>query len=138
MANRRTVALHAELVGGAPGTPAIVPTIDFTADGGKHVLGSRVPKGVGLAAQHSLSVTTAGLPAGSRIALVGSRAGALATPVQLGAVGADGAFSGGHEIRTDVAQWWFTVVCPPASSPTAPACGADHEYSALTAPIWFE
>ena len=138
LANRRTVAVHAELVGGASGTPAVVPTIDFTADGGKHVLGSRVPMGVRNKANHTLSVTTAGLPAGSRVALVGSAAGALATPVQLGAVAADGSFAGGREIRTEVAQWWFAVVCPPASSPTAPACGADHEYSALTAPIWFE
>lgn len=138
VANRRLVSLGAELVGGAPGTPAVVPTIDFTADGGKHVLGSRVPMGVGRKAKHSLAVATSGLPAGSRVALVGSAAGALASPVQLGAVGADGTFSGEHAVRTESPQWWFTVVCPPASSLTAPACGTDREYSALTAPIWFE
>jgi hypothetical protein len=131
-ANRRTVAVHAELVGGAPETPAVVPTIDFTADR-RHVLGSRVPNGSGL---HALHVRARGLPAGSRVALVGSERG-LSEPVQLGAVGSDGRFDRKHRARVAGDHWWFAVVCPPASATRAP-CGADHDYSAVTAPIWFE
>ena len=132
MANRRTVAVHAELVGGAPATPAVVPTIDFTADRG-HVLGSRVPNGNG---RHVLRVQADGLPAGSRIALIGSQDGQDA-PVQLGTVGDDGAFGSTRVVADRAPHWWFAVVCPPASGTSGP-CGSDQEYSALTAPIWFE
>ena len=132
VANRRIGAIHAELVGGAPGTPAVVPTIDFTADN-RHVLGSRVPNGTG---KHTLRVRTAGLPSGSRVALIGSEAG-QAAPVQLGTVLADGTLDGRHRVERHGAHWWFAVVCPPASADSA-ACGSDQDYSALTAPIWFE
>jgi hypothetical protein len=132
MANRRTVAVHAELVGGAPGTRAVVPTIDFTADG-IHVLGSRVANGRG---RHTLRVVATGLPAGSRLALVGSADG-LAAPVPAGTVGSDGRVDARHKIRTTAGDWWFAVVCAPATATSAP-CGTDHDYRALTAPIWFE
>ena len=136
LANRRTVAVHAELVGGDPEAPAVVPTIDFKADG-RHVLGSRVPNGRG---RHTLSVEATGLKMGTRVALVGSSAGALATPVQLGVIGADGTFSGSHRAVSAAPSWWFAVVCGPPDPEdldVAP-CGSDHDYSALTAPIWFE
>jgi hypothetical protein len=132
VANRRTVAIHAELVGGAPGTAAIVPTIELTADK-VHVLGSRVANGSG---EHTLRVRSTGLPAGSRVALVGSEA-ALSEPVQLGTVGSAGTFDRKHKVDVAGDHWWFAVVCPPASA-TSAACGTDHDYSALTAPIWFE
>ena len=131
LANRRVVALHDELVGGAPGARVVAPKINLRADG-KHVLGARVPNGSGL---HTLRVTALGLPVGSRVALVGSEDG-LASPVQLGVVGLDGKFDVSHRpARVSGDHWWFAVVCSAAG--TAP-CGTDHDYSALTAPIWFE
>ena len=129
VANRRTIALHADLVEGAPEQPAVVPAIDFTADG-RHVLGSRVRNGDG---RHTLRVRAAGLPAGARVALVGSERG-QAAPVALGVVGADGTLDRKHKVEQPAGGWWFAVVCQPG--PTA--CGSDQDYSALTAPIWFE
>ena len=134
VANRRLVAVHAELAGGAPGTPPLARPIDFTADGGKHVLGSRVPIGKG---KHSLAVAASGLPVGSRIALIGSSAG-QAAPVQLGTVDADGTFAGTHAVPGANPHWWFAVVCSPATLATDAACGTDQDYAAITAPIWFE
>ena len=129
VANRRTVAVHADLVEGAPGTPALVPTIDFVADG-RHVLGSEVPNGRG---RHDLRVRATGLPAGSRVSLVGSDQG-QAAPVALGTVGADGILDRKHRVEhPEGPHWWFAVVCRPG--PTV--CGSDQDYSALTAPIWF-
>ena len=142
VANRRTVAVHAERVGGTPGTPAVVPTIDLTADD-RHVLGSRVPNGGG---RHSLRVTASGLPAGSRIALIGSAHG-LDAPLQMGTVGADGTFNKKHKVERSGSHWWFAIVCAPAASVDAVACGVDdpddargvdHGESVITAPIWFE
>lgn len=137
MANRRTVAVHDELVGGAPGAPAIVPTIDLVADD-EHVLGSRVPNGSG---EHTLRVDASGLPAGSRVALIGSPSGQSA-PVPLGVARADGEVAVEHVVRSDGPHWWFAVVCAPATGKDAVAgaavCGSNQEYQALTAPIWFE
>ena len=133
LANRRTVAIHADLVDGAPATPAVVPQIDLTAGPGRHVLGSIVP----LRPRHTLTVTVSGLPAGHRVALVGSGAG-QAAPVRLGTVDATGALSRSHVIRPDGPAWWFAVVCPPPTEEQPGPCGSNQNYSALTAPIWFE
>ena len=130
MANRRTAAVHADLLGGAPGTPAIAPVIDFTADG-RHLLGSIVRTA---ARHHTLRVAASGLPTGARVALIGSEAG-QAAPVQLGTVGADGTIDAKRRVVTDGDDWWFAIVCNTASET---ACGSDQNYSAVTAPIWFE
>jgi hypothetical protein len=132
-ANRRTVAIQASLVEGVQGQRAVVPTIDFTADG-THVLGSIVDvPGPGA---HSLRVDTTGLPAGSRVAIIGSAAGQSA-PIQLGAADALGELSNEVSVTSTGDDWYFAVVCPPAAA-GAPACGTNQNYVAVTAPIWFE
>ena len=118
---RRTVAVHNDLLAGG-----VAPTIDFTADGGAHVLGSRVDAEPG--STHTLSVSTAGLPTDARVALIGSEAGQTA-PIP---VPADGSV----EVTTDGDDWWFAVVC--VGGDASVPCGSDTNYSMVTAPIWFE
>ena len=60
---RTAVAVLHDLVWGAPGTRAIVPSLTFSADDGAHVLGSVVRGG----GAHTLDVTASGLPAGYRV-----------------------------------------------------------------------
>jgi hypothetical protein len=130
----RSVAILADLVGGAPGERAVVPTIHYWADGtsiddpAATVLGGTSTTG----GPHVLSFVGTGLPPGSPVALLGSSAGA---PQPIGLV--DGA--GGLGVAVDVASpvagedWWFVVVCPPGTTD----CGTGTAYSAVTAPIWF-
>ena len=129
LANRRTVAVHADLLGGEPGQRVVAPTIDFTADG--QPLGSRIA--VDGPRRHVLRVAATGLPAGARIALVGDDAGQSA-PVQLGTVDETGALERAVPVATEGDDWWFAVVCVGGDAP----CGSDQTYSAVTAPIWFE
>jgi hypothetical protein len=117
-AARRTIAVHSDLLGAG-----VVPTIDFVADD-EHVLGSRVDVEPGTT--HTLRVSTAGLPGGARVSLVGSEHG-QAAPVP---VGPDGVV----EVVTDGDDWWFAVVCIDGDG----ACGSDQSYAAVTAPIWFD
>jgi len=130
LAKRRTVAIHAELVDGEPGQAAVVPTIDFTADGG-HVLGSVVADAG--ATTHGVRVVASGLPAGSRVALI-SEDGGQAAPIQLGAVRPDGSIDAATAVPLDGDDWYFAVVCLAGPAP----CGSNQDYSAVTAPIWFE
>ena len=130
-ANRRTIALQEELVEGASGEKAIVPTIDFTADG-EHVLGSIVD--VAGPGQHTLRVKTSGLEPGTRVAIVGSAAG-QAAPIQLGAADALGELNKKVTVTSTGDDWYFAVVCPARGTS---ACGSDRSYLAVTAPIWFE
>jgi hypothetical protein len=123
-ANRRTVAVHSDLLAGG------APTIDFTADD-THVLGSRVA--VDGPGTHTLRVAATDLPPGARVALVGAARG-QAAPVQLGTVDADGTLDAATDVASDGSDWWFAVVCLPGPK----ACGSDQTYSAVTAPIWFE
>ena len=135
--HHRTVAVLDELVGGAPSEPAEVPSILFYADGADvqdpaaTVLGGTIAGG----GTHVLNVELAGLPAGSRVSLVGSAAGGLATPIPLGAADAAGALSAAHAVVSPATgeDWWFVVVCGPGGSAV---CGTDHDYAAVTAPIW--
>ena len=142
-ANRRTVAVHNDFVEGLPGTRALVPTVELVADG-KHVLGSRVPNGRG---RHSVKVKASGLPAGARVALVGSSAGlGVGAPVQLGTAGADGSFESNHRVDSSSPHWWFAIVCPALGEGQVATCGVDDASvdgknfgeSLITAPIWFE
>ena len=135
--NHRTVAIRHDLVDGAPGTKAVVPTIHFYA-GGRSIndkkavpLGSTISSGT----SHKLNVELAGVPAGSRVALVSDTTGGQAAPVQLGTVGATGAFKATRSVSRPAAgqNWYFVVVCSQASTN---ACGTDEVYSAVTAPIW--
>ncbi|HYD09425.1 MAG TPA: hypothetical protein VEA78_04930 [Acidimicrobiales bacterium] len=125
-ANRRTIAIHHDLVSGEPGTKAVVPAISFSADDGAHVLGSVVSVVSG-GGPHSVRVDVDGLPAGYRVGLIGSLDGQSA-PVQLGSDG------GTHTFDVTEDQWWFAVVCEAGPNP----CGSDQTYSAVTAPIWFD
>jgi hypothetical protein len=128
-ANRRTIAIHPELVDGAPGEAAVVPTIDFTADGG-HLLGSVVDTAG--AGTHTLRLAASGLPVGTRVALIGSDAGQT-SPIQLGTA-TDGSIDAATVVPLDGDDWYFAVFCLPGAA----ACGTNQEYSAVTAPIWFE
>lgn len=130
--NRRTIAVHSELVGGEPGQPAQVPTMDFTADG-THVLGSIVD--VAGPGEHTLRFAGSGLPVGSRVAVITSNDGQSA-PIQLDVADGSGAVDATTSVSSDGSDWYFAVVCP-AAGPDAPPCGSDQSYSAVTAPIWF-
>ena len=129
--HHRTVAIDADLVGGAPGEHAVVPTILWWADGtsiddpAATVLGGTSSAG----GAHVLSFRASGLPAGSPVALVGPTGAEV-----LGAVDVGGAFTADVQRTSPAAgeQWWFVVVCPPGTTD----CGTGEAYSAVTAPIW--
>jgi hypothetical protein len=131
---QRTVAIDADLVGGAPGEHAVVPTILYWADGASiddpaaTVLGGTSTSG----GTHALSFVGTGLPPGSPVALLGAPSGA---PQVLGVVDAAGGFGAAIDVASPSAgeAWWFVVVCPPGTTD----CGTGEAYSAVTAPIWF-
>ena len=131
--HHRTVSLAADLVGGAPGEAARVPSIMFYADGSDvqdptaTLLGSTITT----AGAHTLHLEADGLPPGSPAVLV-SRAGG--EPMALGVAGVDGSLRAAVEVASPVAEesWWFVVVCPARTAD----CGTGESYSAVTAPIW--
>jgi hypothetical protein len=86
-------------------------------------------------APHTLHVQLAGLPAGSRVALISDTTAGQAWPIPLGAAGDAGAFTASRTVLPPLAgeAWYFAVVCPPE---VGLACGTDQRYSAVTAPIW--
>lgn len=140
--NQRTVAIRGDLVNGAPGTKAIVPTILFYANGSgpagagvqdpaATLLGSTIRTGT----THNLHVQLSGVPAGSRVALISNTTGGQALPVQLGAADGTGSFTASRAVLRPLTgqSWYFAVVCPAS---TGLACGTDQQYSAVTAPIW--
>jgi hypothetical protein len=135
---QRSIAVLRPLIGGAPGDKATYPTIHYYADGtsindpAATVLGSTLKA----SGSHTLEVDASGLPASSRVALVSDTTNGQTAPIQLGAVAADGTFAASHPVTSPTAgeDWYFVVVCPPASGT---GCGTDESYTAVTAPIWF-
>jgi hypothetical protein len=130
--HHRTIAIHDELVGGAPGTKAVVPSLDFSADAGVP-LGSTISGGGG----HTLHFSASGLPAGSRVALISDTGGGQAAPIALDAADGSGSIAATHAVTAPShgQDWYFAVVCPPE---VGDRCGKVGEaYSAVTAPIWF-
>ena len=140
--NHRTVAIRDELVSGTPGTKAIVPTILFYANGSgpagagvqdaaATVLGGTIRTGT----THKLHLELAGVPAGSRVALISNTTGGQLAPIPLGAADATGRFTASSTVARPLTgqAWYFAVVCPAS---TGLACGADQQYLAVTAPIW--
>jgi hypothetical protein len=132
MQNHRMVAVGNDLIGGAPGTPATYPQIQFWADGasvndpGASPLGSRL---VGAAAR-TLSLDASGLIPGST-AVLARRTGA---PILLGTAGAGGTITASQSVTAPLTGegYWFVVIC----GPDATSCGTDERYDAVTAPIW--
>jgi hypothetical protein len=130
--NHRTIAIGNDLVGGAPGTPATYPQIQFWADGasvndpGAAPLGSRIVD----AGAHTLSLEASGLIPGSKAVLV-RRTGA---PIPLGTVGAGGTVTASQSVTAPLTGegFWFVVICGPDST----SCGLDQRHDAVTAPIW--
>jgi hypothetical protein len=133
MQRHRTVTIGDALVNGAPGTPAVVPTIYFYANGKSvqdrkaTLLGSTIER----AGRQRLVFEATGLPSGARLALLSN----TGVPVPLGAAGTDGAVRVSASRLTPVVgeDWYFVVVCPAESGA---ACGTDESYVAATAPIW--
>ncbi len=122
----RTVAVGAELVDGAPGERAIVPSVAFTADDGVP-LGSVVEGG----AEHDLHLALSGLPEGAVVALVSD---ALDAPEVIGtAVGGSVTARRSTATPAEGEDWWFAVVCPAGTQD----CGTGEAYDVVTAPIWF-
>ncbi len=124
--HHRTVAVGEELVGGAPGQRATVPSVVFTADDGVP-LGSLVVGG----GPHDVHVDLDGLADGAVVALVSD---ALDGPEVIGT--ADGGSLTARRTITAPSQgedWWFAVVCPPGTLD----CGTGEAYDVVTAPIWF-
>jgi len=130
--NSRTIAVGNDLVSGTPGQPAVVPSIQYWADGasvnapGASPLGSRlVGNGV-----RTLNLDASGLIPGSKAVLV--RAGG--PPIALGTVGPGGTITATQLVAapTTGEGWWFAVICGPDST----SCGTDEKYDAVTAPIW--
>jgi hypothetical protein len=138
MKNHRTIAVRSPLVRGAPGSKAIVPTIEYWANGPTFTDAASVPLGSTVTGPgpHALHIAASGLTSGSRVALVGNRTQGQSAPIQLGAVAEDGSFAASHTVvpPSGGEDWYFAVVCPPAA--TSP-CGSDQNFTAVTAPIWF-
>jgi hypothetical protein len=134
---QRTITVTRELVGGSPGTKAVVPTIHYWADTddvndpGASLLGSTITA----PGPHRLWFRATGLPAGSTVALVGNRTGGQASPVPVGVVDGSGAITASSVVESPGAgeDWWFAVVCAPE---VGADCGRDQRHLAVTAPIW--
>jgi hypothetical protein len=128
----RTVAIQAELIGGAPGERAIHPSISFYADGTHINDPAAVPLGSTITSEgeHTLHVEAGGLPPGSPVVLV-RRSGA---PVDLGSAGPDGQIRAAHVVTAPDRgeDWWFAVVCPPGTED----CGTGRSYTVVTSAIW--
>jgi hypothetical protein len=121
----RTVAIGGDLVEGAPGQRALVPTVSFTADDGVP-LGSVIEGGV----EHDLHIELAGVPDGAVVALVSD---ALDAPEVIGTA-EGGSIAARRTVTTPAAgeDWWFAVACPPGTAD----CGTGEAYDVVTAPIW--
>jgi hypothetical protein len=129
---RRTVAISRDLVGGAPGQPAVHPSVLFWAGPGNLQSPAATPLGgIVESASTQLRLDLAGLPVGSPVVLISDSAEA---PIPVGTVDATGALAARHRADAPAQgeHWWFAVVCPPATTD----CGSGERYSAVTAPIW--
>lgn len=130
--HNRTMALGADVVNGAPGQPAVYPSVVFWADGtsvnaaGAAPLGSRLVGG-----SHSLELDASGLAPGSRAVLMNKAGG---PPVALGTAAADGKIRSTSAVAAPATGegWWFVVICGADST----SCGQDELYDVVTSPIW--
>lgn len=131
--NHRTAAVRHELVDGAPGTKARVPTLHYYANGDSLATGLPMGSVITGFGSHKLVVDFRGLPVGSPVAIIGSP-GAQAMPIPLGQAEVDGSLKATHTVSTPASgqDWYFVVVCPL----TETACGSNQNVLAVTAPIW--
>ncbi len=133
--HHRTIAIGEELVGGEPGQRAVVPSVEFYADGtslqdpAAHVLGSVVEGGT----DHKLNIALDGLAPGTPAVLLSDY---LAEPEPLGTTDAHGALRTTRSLTTpDTGEHWFLVVACPVGTED---CGTNEAYDLVTAPIWFK
>lgn len=129
---RRTIALGADLVGGAPGERATFPQLHYWAGAPDRQDPAATPLGgIVDAARTTLRLDLDGLPEGSPVVLVTN---AAPEPIALGVVDGSGRLTATHEATAHETEerWWFAVVCPPGTAD----CGTGESYSAVTAPIW--
>ena len=132
LAQHRVVAVAADWVSGAPGSPAVTPVVDFWAGGESMDDPAATLLGSTVGGPTTLRADVRQAPARARVVLV-SPAG----PAPLGQVADDGTFSWHGDVaepEPGVETWHLIVVCGEAATD----CGqADSETSRMvTAPIW--
>ena len=141
LSQRRSYAVNRAAVSGQPGTGVQVPSVQYWAGGSSIQNGAPMGSIIDDLVQttYDLNLNIAGVPAGARIALVGT--GNSNGAFQVGRADATGRFASSLEVQPDrnSQSWYYVVVC----RADAYNCGGTHDNDSdfrelvVTAPIWF-